>query len=156
MKNNGIFKTVCLQSWLILAIAFGLISTPMAADVLVNNQGKFGYADENGKLVVGYKYSYIGSFDENGLALVMKGSKCGMINRDGVEILPAIYDNITEFDHGVAQIKKGKKVGLIDANARIILKPTYLEIGKFNSQNITWATKDKNKINYSVIDITGK
>ena len=119
MKNNGILKTICLQSWLILAIAFGLISTPMAADVLVNNQGKFGYADENGKLVVGYKYSYIDSFDENGLALVMKGSKCGMINRDGVEILPAIYDNITEFDHGVAQIKKGKKVGLIDANARI-------------------------------------
>lgn len=156
MKNNGIFKTVCLQSWLILAFVFGLISTPAAADVLINNQGKFGFADENGKLIVGYKYSYIGSFDENGLALVMKGSKCGMINRDGVEILPAIYDNITEFDHGVAQIKKGKKVGLIDANARIILKPTYLEIGKFNSQNITWATKDKNKINYSVIDITGK
>lgn len=156
MKNNGILKTICLQSWLILAIAFGLISTPMAADVLVNNQGKFGYADENGKLVVGYKYSYIGSFDENGLALVMKGNKSGLINRDGVEILPVTYDNITQFDHGVAQITKGKKVGLIDDKANIILKPTYLEIGKFNSQNITWATKDKNKINYSVIDITGK
>ena len=51
MKNNGIFKAICLQSWLILAIVFGLISTPVAADVLVNNQGKYGYADENGKLI---------------------------------------------------------------------------------------------------------
>ncbi len=156
MKNNGIFKAICLQSWLILAIVFGLISTPVAADVLVNNQGKYGYADENGKLIVGYKYSYIGSFDENGLALVMKGSKSGLINQDGVEILPATYDNITKFDHGVAQITKGKKVGLIDDKANIILKPTYLEIGKFNSQNITWATKDKNKFKYSVINTKGQ
>ena len=131
MKNNGIFKAICLQSWLILAIVFGLISTPVAADVLVNNHGKYGYADENGKLIVGYKYSYIGSFDENGLALVMKGNKSGLINQDGVEILPATYDKITKFDHGVAQITKGKKVGLIDENANIILKPTYLEIGKY-------------------------
>lgn len=155
MKNNGILKAICLQSCLILAILFG-ISTPMTADVVVNNKGKFGYADENGQLVVGYKYSYIGSFDENGLALVMKGNKYGLINQDGVEVLPATYDNISDFDHGVAQITKGKKVGLIDEKANIILKPTYLEIGKFNSHNITWATKDKNKFKYSVINLKGE
>lgn len=128
----------------------------MAADVVVNKQGKCGYEDENGKLIVGYKYTYINSFNENGLALVMKGSKYGFVNKMGVEVLPAIYDKITDFDHGVAQITKGKKVGLVDKNATIILKPTYLEIGKFNSQNITWATKDKLKFKYSVIDTTGK
>lgn len=128
----------------------------MMADVVVNQQGKCGYEDENGKLIVGYKYTYINSFNENGLALVMKGSKYGFINKMGVEVLPAIYDKITDFDHGVAQITKGKKVGLVDEKATVILKPTYLEIGKFNSQNITWATKDKSKYRYSILNLSGQ
>lgn len=156
MKYNGLLKTICLQQGFILAFLLVFISNPMAADVVVNKQGKCGYQDENGDLIVGYKYTYIGSFNENGLAIVMKGSKYGFINKKGVEVIPATYDQISDFDHGVAQITKGKKVGLIDEKANVILKPAYLEIGKFNSHNITWATKDKNKFKYSVINSKGE
>ena len=146
MKKNAILKTICLQPWLLLVFLF-MTSMPMVADVVVNKQGKCGYEDEDGNLIVKHNYDYISPFNADGLALVAKNNKFGFINLSGDEILPIKYDYISPFNEGFAQIKAKNRIGLIDQYAKLILKPSYSTIGKFNDRNITWAIRTPNTKN---------
>lgn len=110
------------------------------AGVVANNKGKCGWKDENGTLVVDYKYDFIGAFSDKGIAMVRNGKAYGFIDRTGAEIVPCIYDEIGNFSHGVAQIKKKKKVGLVSDEGIVVIEPQkYLKIGEFNSDGIAIA-----------------
>ena len=109
MKKNAILKTICLQPWLLLVFLF-MTSMPMVADVVVNKQGKCGYEDEDGNLIVKHNYDYISPFNADGLALVAKNNKFGFINLSGDEILPIKYDYISPFNEGFAQIKAKNRI----------------------------------------------
>lgn len=110
------------------------------AGVVANNKGKCGWEDENGTLVVDYKYDFIGAFSDKGIAMVKKGDAYGFINKEGKEIVPCAYDEIGKFSHGVAQIMKKKKVGLVSDEGVIVIEPKkYLKIGELNSDGIAIA-----------------
>lgn len=110
------------------------------AGVVSNNKGKCGWEDENGTLVVDYKYDFIGAFSDKGIAMVKKGDAYGFINKEGKEIVPCAYDEIGKFSHGVAQIKKKKKVGLVSDEGVVVIEPKkYVKIGEFNSDGIAIA-----------------
>lgn len=59
-----------------------------------------GYINENGELVIPFEYDWGLPFDKNGIAIVSKWQedeeKYGMINSEGEEIVPCLYDDITE------------------------------------------------------------
>ncbi len=66
-----------------------------------NNKYQYGVIDANNKTIVPFgKYSWIDGF-EHGLARVIinteKQSKFGIIDENGNEVLPVIYDNIWNF-----------------------------------------------------------
>ncbi len=72
---------------------------------VINKEGLYGVLNLKGDIIVPFgKYSYIDGFDK-GFARVIKknqadetlGSKWGIINEDGEETIPAIYDNIWKF-----------------------------------------------------------
>lgn len=107
------------------------------AGVVANNKGKCGWEDENGTLVVDYKYDFIGAFSDKGIAMVKNGDAYGFINKEGKEIVPCAYDEIGTFSHGVAQIKKKKKVGLVSDEGAVVIEPKkYVRIGEFNSDGL--------------------
>lgn len=132
------------------------ISLSIHSEIVANKNGKCGYTDENGTLVIPYKYDFIGQFSDKGIARVRKGTKQGLVNIQGQEVLPCIYDLIDSFDNnGLAIITLGSKKGLVSDEGALILKATYSNIGKFNSLGYTWVSIEGKKNLYGVIKKDG-
>jgi WG containing repeat len=67
------------------------------------------------------------------LLLVKQGNKFGLIDTNGREIQPIVYDEIATLrQNGTAQIIQSKKLGLIDKNGKMLCPPVYSEIYPFN------------------------
>lgn len=121
--------------------AFGFYA--MAQDLTVTRvKEKFGYADENGNVVIKADYTKAYPF-ENGRAKVQKGDKWGYIGTDGKPVIKIEYDNIEEFQNGIARVKKGKKYGYIREDGTIYISPEYDFIGAINEAGYTWVGKGK-------------
>ena len=131
--NRTIFLT------LLLCIAYSV-----HAAVETNPKGKWGYVDDNGNLIIDYKYDFIGDFSENGLALVKKGKNFGMVNRSGEEVLPAVYSQIVPFDQTKLILLQKGKIGFASLKGEVLHAPEYLHILPFNSDGIAIAVLNKN------------
>lgn len=91
--------------------------------------GGYGLIDRTGKTVmnVNAKYYRIDSFSE-GLATfktLTKGGvvKMGALNRQGREVLPAVYDRLYAFSEGLAKVVKDDKTYYIDHTGRTVIPP---------------------------------
>lgn len=69
-------------------------------------------------------YEYIDVF-YNGLAIVKKDGKWGMINKLGKEIVEPQYDYINPYSCGFARIVKDGKVGFLDNNFKEAVSPSF-------------------------------
>ena len=143
--------------YILLTLGILLLSSSMSyAGVVANSKGKCGYEDENGKLIIDYKYDFIGTFDEHGLARVKSGKKYGMIDRTGKIVLPISYDFIDIFRHGVANLTQGKKIGLLSEDGTVLIKPKYTDISHFNSDGLAFAEINPKNKNYAIINLKGE
>jgi len=61
-------------------------------------QEKWGYCNEQGDEVINPKYD-LAQFFVDGKAVVMSNNKFGMIDKNGIEILPCKYNEVKNFDH---------------------------------------------------------
>lgn len=99
-----------------------------------NKGGRFGYCDENKKIIIEPKYNFAAPFSD-GVAVVTPNKKAGLIDRTGKEIIAAKYDYISDFVDGVASMRFGGypegKSGLIDKTGKEIVPPKYDYIGEF-------------------------
>lgn len=125
---------------LVLVLGSGVISAREL--VVTQNKDKYGYADENGEIVIKPQYTHAYPF-ENGMAKVAKGEKWGYINESGKAIVPIQYDNIEPFENGLARVQKGKKYGYITEDGAVYIKPEYDFIGSFNDDGWLWVGKGK-------------
>ena len=116
------------------------------------DNGKFGYKDENGKVIVAPKYDFAYDFSE-GLARVHilgeavgrgygKAIRSGYINTKGEEVIPLMYTNVYDFQDGLAWVNTGGefidtgfsqqfaggKWGVIDKNGKVVIPLEYDKI----------------------------
>lgn len=69
---------------------------------------------------------------KEGRKKVLYGYKWGFVDASGVEVIPAKYDDVQDFNEGLAGVSIGKKWGVIDWNGKEIIPPNkYDYIGKF-------------------------
>lgn len=119
-----------------------------------NKGSRFGFCDENKKIVIEPKYNSARPFSD-GLAIVTPNKKSGAIDKTGKEIIPAKYDYIDDFVDGVAAMSFGGypdgKSGLIDKTGKEILPPKYDFISKFE-EGVASVTLNKK---YGFIDKNG-
>lgn len=125
-------------------LAMAAICTPAFADLhIVQKKDKYGYADENGIVVIKEQFSTAMPF-KNGRAKVQKGDKWGYIDTNGKEIIKIEYTEIGEFnDKGIARVNKSKKFGYIREDGSFVIKPEYNFIGSFNDQGYVWVAQGK-------------
>lgn len=77
----------------------------------VCNQGKWGFADEDGKLVIDYMYEDAQSF-QNGYAAVCVDGLWGYIDEDGNQIIEPTFTEATHFSEiGTAAVKLDNQDG---------------------------------------------
>ena len=97
---------------------------------VVKEDGKYGFADETGKVVIPCIYNKADDFS-NGMAKVKKGWKYGFIDQTGNEIIPFKYDCIGNpkdwkiFYEGLARIVVDGKYGFMDKTGKEVIPCQY-------------------------------
>lgn len=84
--------------------------------------GKYGYVDETGAMVIEPIYHDAG-YVKDGRAVVSIGSRYGVIDTEGQEIIPIAYDYVT-YDDGCFIVLQDEEIYYYDRNGEITQEPT--------------------------------
>ncbi len=86
--------------------------------------GKYGFIDKTGQIVINPQFKFAWSFSE-GLAAVeigdkqaILGGKWGYIDKTGKYVINPQFDEAWEFMYGHAMVKIGGKIGTIDKTGK--------------------------------------
>ena len=82
--------------------------------------GKWGVIDDQLNQVIPNKYESIWSFDKNDLIMVRIDSHLGLVNKQGIEQVPPIYDHITLNKDGYYTVKHDGREFRIDKDGNVI------------------------------------
>lgn len=88
------------------------------ATISVN--GKYGIINSQGEIIIEPTYSFLGSFDDNGLAFVDINNKFGCINTKGELVIDAVYDSPFYFTNGLAKVSMDGKAMIINTTGEIV------------------------------------
>jgi WG containing repeat len=115
-------------------------------------EGKTGFIDRTGKIVIEPEFEEANDFSE-GLAAVKRGSECGWIGKSGklVRQLPPGQEG-WEFHGDLGAIKENGKIGYIDRNGRVVIKPEWDDIAPY-TDGLALVRRDKK---CGFIDKSGK
>lgn len=163
-KNGG--KEVCMaitgrlspnQKWRLLFIPLLLLfmSISTYAQTLTPQQrpygSSWGYVNENGKVVIEYKYYKARAFSEE-LAAVMKDNKWGFVDKTGKNVIKCKYSDVSNFSEELAAVRTKGKWGFVNKKGKVVIKCLYDEVGDFSEELAAVSVNDK----WGFIDKTGK
>ncbi len=111
-----------------------VLTTPIFDDIpsfgddraLVYMNGKYGYANQHGEVVIpciyGEAYPFI-----SGTATVSKNKLSGVIDKNGKNIIPLKFDELglKGFQDNIMPFEQNDKWGVIDSNGKILVKAKY-------------------------------
>ncbi|MFN0136122.1 MAG: WG repeat-containing protein, partial [Phycisphaerae bacterium] len=123
----------------VLAASLVLSSITWAGDhpFPVMSEGKAGFADRAGKIVVPYQFEDAVTFRE-GLARVKQDGKWGFVDATGTVKIAAQLDTAADFYDGLAHVCKreglmGHKCGFVDIEGKVVVGYEYTNAGNFSS-----------------------
>lgn len=92
----------------------------------VKKDGKYGYIEETGELVIPFKYERAFPFSENGLAFVVcENGLGGYIDQHGELVIEPIYESGSSFKFGFAAVSKNGKYIYIYKNGNKAINNTF-------------------------------
>jgi hypothetical protein len=96
-------------------------------------EGKWGFRDASGKIVIPAQYFMVTSYTEGGVAGVIGEGGPAFIDLEGRRLATALmFDNGPDyFVQGYARIVDGDKTGFIDTKGRIVIAPQFDAAGSF-------------------------
>lgn len=110
-----------------------LIAIVVTGQVLTPKQrnGKWGFINSRGQVVIGFQYDASRIFSE-GLAAVRLNNKWGYINTNGRVVVGFRYDESREFNEGLAAVRLNNKWGYIDTDGKVVIGFKYDASREFN------------------------
>lgn len=125
--------------------------------IAVWQDGKYGYANQKGKLVIPCKYEtewgrIPPSCFSEGLASVYIEGKYGYLDKNGNVAIPCKYESAYDFSDSLGMVKVNGKFGYIDRTGKEVIPCQYIDATRF-SEGLASVKKDDKVI---VIDKTGK
>lgn len=107
---------------------------------VVRKDGKYGYIDVSGRLVIPVKYQDAGSFSA-GLAPVCLYGKYGYVDKSGEMVVPFKFSYAFPFSEGLAAVELNGKVAYIGPDGKTVI-PYMLDSGKPFKDGIAEVTVD--------------
>lgn len=121
--------------------------------------GKWGFADETGRIVLRAIYDNAGRFATEGLAVVTLAGRRGFIDRRGRFTNPGDYGEIRNFQNGMAAVRRGDRWGAIDRRGRLAVPIRFGFLGPFARNGLAAATEDAGpgpKARFGFVDRSGR
>ena len=141
INHNGKFKLTGDYQTIVLYADFECESDELCPSFseglawVCNKDGKFGYIDEEGEVVIPFRYKP--GYDDDaevytdqpcydfhgGLARIYDAKKqlFGYIDRDGMEVFPCQFEQAEDISEGLALVVRDGNYGFIDANGNCTL-----------------------------------
>lgn len=94
------------------------------------DNGKWGFADQTGNMVVSASFDAVEPFAED-LAAVQSGGKWGFIDPKGRWVIAPQFSAVRRFSEGLAAARLDSLWGYIDRRGRFVISPHYIEAGDF-------------------------
>jgi len=93
----------------------------------VERDGRFGYADGRGRVIIAPRYLAAGDFGPGGLAAVLDDSGWSYIDRRGRTLIrPFLVDNGPDpFAGGLARFVEHGRFGFFDEAGRVVIAPAF-------------------------------
>lgn len=119
----------------------------------VRKGNKWGFINQNRKLVIDCQFDGATNFSDDGLAGVNKEGKRGYIDQTGKVVIDLQFEQVWEFYKGYGTVLKGGKLGVVDRTGRVIVDYLYDAISFFPAEGLTPVKKNGK---WGFVDITGK
>ena len=87
----------------------------------VEQNGKIGFINTQGEVVVPCIYDWTVGWFSEGLASVEQNGKRGYINTKGEVVIPCIYDEAEDFSEGFARVEQNGKGFIINKEGKVIV-----------------------------------
>jgi len=87
-------------------------------------QGRWGYMDRTGKVVVAPKFANTGEFSE-GLGAVQVGDKWGYVDGTGSMVIKPQFDECGNFSEGLAAVQVGGQWGYVDRTGNMAVRAQF-------------------------------
>jgi hypothetical protein len=112
---------------ILLLLLSCLLSVSYGQDLVIIQcaDGKFGFKNAEGNIVIDCQYDIIGSFSEEGLAPVKLNGKWGYIDMSNTLVIPFLYEDAQRFWEGLAKVQLKGQWGYIDANGKVVIPFRY-------------------------------
>ena len=94
-----------------------------AYSVLFKKPGEWSLIDTENVNLMTFKHSKNAAGFTEGVAIIQSQRKLGLLDADGSEILPPIYDDIRPAGKGLFRVSKADTVGYIRADGTWLFKP---------------------------------
>ena len=99
--------------------------------------GKYGYVDSSGRIVVPPRFDKAGLFSADSPACVKVGEKWGYIDAQGNMIVEPVFEWARDFSaKGLAPVKVGGKWGYINTKGEMVVKPSFDDADPFSDNGL--------------------
>ena len=126
----------------IVVKGYDIAQVPSEGRLGASQNGRYGYLDYQGNLVIPLLYDTAREFRE-GLAPVMKNKKWGFVDYRGNVAIPLEYDSVDNFHQGLAAAKKDGRSGFIDKGGKFVFFLDFDEAFGFAGGLSTFRTEDR-------------
>ena len=126
-KKLGIIR---LSNDTITKAKYEIVSGAFKSGIVVSSNGKSGFVDTTGKLVVPIQYDAFRDFD-NKTGFVMNNGKYALVDYAGKFLTGFIFDGTSSFFENICKVLVNGKLGYINRTGQYVIQPTYT----FNKKN---------------------
>lgn len=116
---------------------------------------RYGYINNEGKIVIPFKFSRAYDFNEFGLAIIKENKKFGIIdNKGNYNVIPQ-FDKINPYKEGRAIYTEKSKMGVLDEKGNKLKDAVYDYIGDYNNGYAVVSKRKGNIYKYGYINLDG-
>lgn len=118
---------------------------------------RFGFKREDGTIFVPNKFMFVDRFHGDYCVVYMDYDSCGLINRDGAQIIPCEHSNVFYPSDGMIMAKKDELFGFYDTVGKLVIPFQYRAASTFNEGLAVVAVDiDSDLVQYGYIDKKGR